>query len=597
MEKLGHYVDSKGAGGHYLYWGGIFVLMCLPILSIGDNIGMYFDSILPDYAATQLLNPQEYQEKWFAAYPYLCQIYHGTVGVWISAIGILLTGTTGVVQHHVTNVLLEFTALLLMDRVLDGYRVSGGLRKGIIVLLALAPTVTTVAMTQYYIELPGTNCMLGSVLVYHAAEKSNSVMKQKLLLFVTFFLCGLAFYSYFNFLFWIAGFACYEMLDREIKINIRTKLLISGYGCLAGSVFYFAGYAQIAQNYAGAAANAGIPIFVWLLIWMFCGGMLWLLLRGKDRMVCFCTGVFVLVVAAAAARYSSIVLSYARTLSVGGYYSAGLTKRIGIVFECLFSAVTGVSAEKLILQEQVTEYWNLAVILFCVIQVTYVSLACWNRAIKNRVSVCLMMEVIYLLCCIPFATRMQTQHVVPLIFWTFILVGMELQYIIDFIAMRVDRSAPFGRKLFAAVIAVIVAIFAVCGVIFGINRYRVTDRILETGGRGYYTSQVNKLAESALEKKREGEKEVYLFPEWGFMSEFDYLTGNKVAFSSDCSAASVSEFLRRGFTVNIVYWDGEKTDEYRMTANENGEKELVYFYDYNHEIVFYNLRILGDQKG
>lgn len=566
-------------------------MMCLPILSIGDNIGMYFDSVLPDYAATQVLNPQEYQVKWFAAYPYLCQIYHGTVGVWISALVILLTGITSVLQHHVVNILLEFTALLLMDRILAGNQVSGRLRKGMILLLALTPTVTTVAMTQYYIELPGTNCMLGSVLVYEAAVKSNSTVKQKVLLFRAFFLCGFAFYSYFNFLFWIAGFLFYAMTDRRIGIDAGSKLLISGYGCAAGAVFYFSGFAQILQSSAAGTAGFKLPVFVWILIWIICGGMLRLLLLNKKRTVYCCTGFFMLAAVIAAVRCSRVFLSYAQTLNVGGSYSAGLVRRTGIVFQYLFSAITGVSAENLIFREQVTTRWEFVVILFCAVQLAYVGLTCRNREIRNRTGACLLIEIIYLVCSIPFATRMQTQHVIPLIFWTFVVVGMELQYITDFAAAHADSSSQFGRQMYAVVPAIILAGLVGCGIIFGINRYKVTDRILETGGCGYYTNQVNRLAESAMERKKAGEKEVYIFPEWGFMSEFDYLTGNQVAFSTDCSAETVSEFLDKGYSVNIVYWDEERTDEYRAAANGQCGEELEYYYDYNHEVVFCNLRL------
>ena len=84
---------------------------------------------------------------------------------------------------------------------------------------------------------------------------------------------------------------------------------------------------------------------------------------------------------------------------------------------------------------------------------------------------------------------------------------------------------------------------------------------------------------------------MYIFPEWGFMSEFDYLTGNQVAFSTDCSAETVSEFLDKGYSVNIVYWDEERTDEYRAAANGQCGEELEYYYDYNHEVVFCNLRL------
>lgn len=574
-----------------LYWGGVLALMCLPVLSVGDRIGMYFDSVFPDYAATQILDPQEFQVKWFVAFPYLCQLYHGTVGVWISALGILVTGTTSILQHHIINIILEFIALLLMDRILSYYNVSALLRKSILVLLAISPTVSTIAMTQYYIELPGVISIFSGVLVYEVIAKLDDSVKQKCGLFFSFFLTGIAFYSYFNYLFFIIGFALYIILDKRIIYNIRTKLLLIGYGCLAGAVGYFAGYTQFVINKVKHFDSDVMSIVMLVLIWALCGIMLWLIAMGKERTAYICTGIILLIGIVIILLCSKFFLSSVDSLNIGGYYSAGLWERIRVVFDNYCWAMTGKAAESLILHETVSVDWKIIAYAFGIVLIVFLVLSVISKNIINRINAYIGVGVIYLMCCIPFATRMQTQHFIPLVFWSFIILGMMLQYIVNFV--RDHGIVSIGSLVITRV--PIILIFIVSGSILLNNRFRVIDRIIETGGRGYYTNQVNHLAYSALENRKLGENEIYIFPEWGFMTEFDYLTGNDIAFTTDCRAEAIESFLKKGYEVNIIYWyddTGENASNYAELVDGSDVKESVEnYYNNEGEIVFSDLVI------
>ncbi len=55
------------------FWGILFAILVLPLASIGDNLGIYFDACFPDYASTQVLRQQPYQVKWFISWPLLVQ--------------------------------------------------------------------------------------------------------------------------------------------------------------------------------------------------------------------------------------------------------------------------------------------------------------------------------------------------------------------------------------------------------------------------------------------------------------------------------------------------------------------------------------------
>lgn len=222
-----------------LYWVSVLLLLLLPLVSIGDNLGLYYDAILPDYAATQILNPQEYQVRFFVVYPFLAQVYHGTVSMWISSMAILITGTTSVLQHHIVNVLVIYINLLLLDKIFENNKVNIWLRRSSILIFSIMPTLMSFTMTQYYIELPGMLFLLAAVILYEKAE--NNGRNADVYFFFAFFMLGLAFYSYFNYLFFVPGFILLYAFKRELKHDRIKKTIIGCYGTVSGAALYFTG--------------------------------------------------------------------------------------------------------------------------------------------------------------------------------------------------------------------------------------------------------------------------------------------------------------------------------------------------------------------
>ena len=85
-------VASKRFDG--LVYFALFAILLIQLIKLGDKPGLYFDAMYPDYIGVQYLFPQQYYVRSQAAEPWLCQIYHGNIGVWITLLSVLITGTT-----------------------------------------------------------------------------------------------------------------------------------------------------------------------------------------------------------------------------------------------------------------------------------------------------------------------------------------------------------------------------------------------------------------------------------------------------------------------------------------------------------------------
>ena len=534
------------------YWITILFVIILPIISVGDNLGLYFDSVFPDYLAVQILNPQKYQVDWSAAFPYLTQVYHGTVSLWISLFATLVTGKTSILQHRIVFSFVILGCLLLLDRIFVQNSVNIYLRRGGIFVIALTPTLITFTMTQYYIELPGTLFLLFAVLLYEKAEKISNKDQESKTFFFSFFMMGLAFYNYFNYLFFAPGMIFFYILHGESKKDRIRNLLISIYGILSGAVFYFSGDTTIILNQLQLwKMKQWLPILVWILIWGISGIMFCYLRRSLVKIPLIISLLSLVVIASIMIMFRGTITDILTGLSVAGYYEADVLQRIGIVWRLFCGAVTGNDAENLILGESVTNGMNFLPTIFIVLSAFYIikMVVFPQTKCRNIVWKYLIVGISYLAFCIILATRMQTQHFVPLFFWMVMLLILEIDQLLK--PINIDNHyisfAPF--KGFALLGGIILSFFLLQ------NRQTIVHNIVATGGCNYYTNQLNVFSEEALKNVKTGEKELYLFPEWGFMAGFNYLTNNMIPFSTNCDLESISNYLEEGFDVCIMAWE------------------------------------------
>jgi hypothetical protein len=193
--------------------------------------------------------------------------------------------------------------------------------------------------------------------------------------------------------------------------------------------------------------------------------------------------------------------------------------------------------------------------------------------------------LLYFCCCMVLITRMQTQHFVPLVFWAVMICTFELAQLAKWMAeksVNTNLLKGLGCAIFLALIS-----------LNAMNRYRVVDQILRTGGKGKYTSQINVMSEQALQNANAGEKEFYLFPEWGFMAGFNYITRNTIAFSSAFELEDIRGYLDEGYEIEILTWEEEKIPEYldAIESLPDVRIEQTQYMQNDGQVAFYKLEV------
>ena len=66
------------------------------------------------------------------------------------------------------------------------------------------------------------------------------------------------------------------------------------------------------------------------------------------------------------------------------------------------------------------------------------------------------------------------------------------------------------------------------------------------------------------------EQVVHVFPEWGFMMPFAFLTGNRRLYETDLSVEVLGRLAREGKIVRVYYWNVADTGKYNKILAEAG---------------------------
>ena len=559
----------------YLYWGILFIVILAPIITIGDHIGLYFDAINPDYVATQILNPQAHQERWHWAYPYLNQPWHGNIVLLITLVSTLITGGTSCIQHHFNYVLLTFIILILFNLIFKKYNIGKELRRICIFVFALLPSISINIISQNYIQLPGVILILTALYLYLNKDITKYSEKKNLTIdYFIFFLLGLAFYSYFNFLFFFpCAFIFYILREKNFLCKIRNSL-ISGYGFLAGSCLYFAGYSLII--FWKADLNQllpSVPLILCCGLLLFCIFLFYLTLHHKYKIVIFSTLLFLVVCFSGLFFFKENIKNFSQEVQVAGYFNASIYDRILLVLKYIKSIITGYNIELLIYNKTVTHGLNWCIGFWFLVNILYFTIFILNYVFKlfkphfytntvNKNNLYIILRYwfflgVYFICCVCMVTRMLTHHFLPIIFLMFIILVLQISQIFKFFYFQQIFLQKTNQGIF-----VCIAIWF--SILFLINRTHVVTNIVKTNGYAFYSALTNHVAYDALKNLDNGEKEFYILPQWGIMAGFGYLTNNNIPFQTWYNLDIINQYLNEGYTVCFTFWnfiDANKKDE------------------------------------
>ncbi len=547
------------------------VLNICSILRMGDSVGLYLDAVNPDYLATKMVYPNPFTGSLTLPYigvPLLGQAYHGTVTMFGSLLSILITGTTSVLQLRITNGFYAALSAAVIYKILRYEKVGPKFSLAICILLCISPNYTATFFTQYYIELPGIFFLL--MHIYYMLVWKNDLENRHLLYAGIF--GGLAVYDYFNFLFFVpAALMMMFMISMNRKTGRHIEnlfTLLAGYAM--GVVPYIIGYMELLFCMTEAVS---LKIKLLIMFLSFVALLAVLIYVYRLQAVKSFKNRIISVVLLCLGMTGVLLLGIATLDKCAGYFQAlhveGTAAGFGARLQYLWTFLKEVTCQSAIEYLVIGQRSSVGMWLVPLLTVLLSGMAfCFAGLKKDReaddrihlLGTVYFYFIIYLICCIVMATRMQGQHFICIVFLMYLALGLSSSLVYDhMLAMGRGPAACRTGILFYG--AVMLMLFY--------NQTAIIYKTRNINGsissyNPYYSNAVQNLAEKAIEEKDMGEKQFYVFPEWGIMCGFDYLTFNGIAFSGDMNPKILKLMSQtNGYDIVVCYWDDQYTESYK----------------------------------
>jgi len=580
----------------YVYYGVITIAVLLNVIRLGNLPGLYMDAVNPDYFAVQLLHPSDNPILIvpYIGVPLLGQVYHGTITTWVSAIVILITGQTSVLQLHIANAVYGIIICILLFRLFLRIKIHRYISAGIVLLLATSPNLFSMYCTQLYIELPGICFTL--ITIWKLMDWNTSLKNIDLLMAGV--LAGLAFYSYFNYLFCLPGYIIaiiyYTQQKSRETITINCRVALTGF-ILGASPFAigYLGYALTMLPLSNALKCVILLSFS-VVGYGICIGYYkmqvskqWDFER-KNFATFSYFGVSILFALIVIIYFRQKIAHVFSLLNVVGN-KAGLGQKLWMLLDDTNQILCNTMAENLLLGKPVSIFTD--IVKYVLVALLVVTVILIFRKKVQRIKVKIFMSIfisllLYYTFSMILASRMQPQHFVMMLFAEYALLAITIDIVMDVITVSFRHDIllkRFGCILFIGGIA-----------LNFINQNVIIDKLVQSGGYRLYTEDLNKLAEDAKNNLSNGGKELYIFPEWGFISGFDYLTMNKVRYITKIDAEYCQKMLEQGYTIKLCCWNyedyqnpdqlkeqleravGEKAIESQLVNKSKGEDIIIF---------------------
>ena len=532
--------------------------------------GLYYDAVYPDYLAAVGAFPENTnnftQITRHNGLPLLGNFYHGTTTAAVQWIVLKITGYAGVETLRLVN--LGYIAILGCIIYMMGRRATKNnfIPASMAVLCVTSQNALTISRTQYYIMLPGCICFMISVifLVSGIHRKDKKKIRN---LFMAGIFQGLAFYGYFSYLFFVLG-SVFFLIWQEKGIRIRSMAPYL-WGILCGSIFYFLGYYDsLVTNLFGKSVLAKIILAFGTVIILFALGTPgYVMLISKNRKVRnvvakiyavgICLGIVVGVVAAGCFLFWGKMEKFQGLFSfLTMVQTRNEGNRLFIFWKLLYQLLTNERGQIIIFQESF-RVQKLYILLFCVAGMIGGGLFLHDRKKKLGGACSQLLEYIglgylylvgFYVGTLPLITGMQPQHFVVVYFGMFLLLGLEVGYIIQHIP-----------KAAGCMVIALLSVLCIIANIYDIDR--LADMLKKTEGRGKYSVALNEFAEEAYEDPEKAEK-IYVFPDWGFNANFIYLTRNscQTIRDADIDVEELQKLLNQGYTLVITAFQKESVN-------------------------------------
>ena len=535
--------------------------------------GLYYDSVNPDFFALHLLNPGANNANLtnYIGIPFIGALYHGVVTMFFMLLAIVIAGKTSVTLVWLVNSIYGLIISFLLYKLLIRAGISVRSSKLCSIMLLLSPNMFAYYRTQFYILLPGAVFLMAAI--WFALNLRETYINRDMILCGVF--SGLAVYDYFVWLFWIPAVLIVLFYRRENLglLEVLNELQIYIIASLTGCSFYLLGYAGgVLYNINNIAKAEKEILYVIVIISLYAvlGAMLYLQcierLSLKKRMLIFYGALLLAIFAAAALLGIAFPLLDHQINRLEIFANkAGIAERIRLCGKYIAGVFDNSSGELYLLGETTSAFGNLIIVVVFALTLINVAVLIKSRNVDKKYQTMFFVLISALLFCLvslPLVHRMGYHHFVAFCFAGYALLFINIDIASDNLGAWLLQYKAFGcLKVLPDVLVVLLMILCL------VNQTRITLKMEETSGQYLYTENINILSARALENKHNGEKELYVFPEWGFKAGFNYLTMNEVSYCDDIDGEMLDKYLNDGYQIRLCLWkDDGDTKEFLRKA-------------------------------
>ena len=502
-----------------VFWCGHLHDMALP--------GLYMDAVNPDYLAARTLNPALHNHLFLiptALFPILGNLYHGVQNYYVGIPIFSLLGFN-MLALRISQGLFGAGILVLLHFVLK--RATGSMWLALVGSLALATEVAFLASfrTQMYIVIAGCFWLLWAIylaLTPYATDHPNDVpVDEKTSSEVGIFItgnaakkhllmsgvcAGLAVYSYFVFLFFVPVFLVLGLIHTRSWRAVGFWWL----GFMLGMQTYVLGYLSLIIKEGGLAP---------------------------------------------AAEWFKISLQSLSPMSS----HFGFIQSLKNSFLLAQLALNNTGNELMIFGLTSTNNWvawktGLFTISLVVLIISIFINVCKPKSqhAENKYGLLSYRDVAWFpisfaAVSLIFGNRLWVHHFSTLVPVMYLILILAINHIQTF------KTISFPRWVWGAV--------AICFIFGNLQQQRnFFQRLEATGGVGKFSNAINRMAEDALSSPKEF---VHVFPEWGFIMPFAFLTANQRVYDIDMSSAHLQRLANEGKVLRLYYWNSQDGESYR----------------------------------
>ncbi|MFO1317745.1 MAG: hypothetical protein U1F58_19285 [Burkholderiales bacterium] len=503
--------SARGAGTRT--WLPFLLVIAVWALVVAQNItlpGVYMDAVNPDYLAVRLLHRHtEPIAAWllpgnylFGRAPVLISFYHGSQQAWLGLPGFFLFGTT-VAGLRITHALFGLGVLAALYAVLGRAGLKPWQAGLACAALALDPSFTYAFRTQSYITVaPMAWLLLSLYCVQRAADAGTHRVRW---LAGSGVLYGLAVVGYFIYAFFLPAILLALRWWTPPPARGGRGWVAWGAGAALGGAFYPVGYALVVQQMGGL-------------------GGAWSYFQQTQRALNAFSEQPALadrLAHVAATIASAFQNSFHHTLIFGEY-----------------GAVPGASFKMALLLAVPGLAWVRAE---------------WRRAATPALRTFVALAVSFVAVAMLFGTRLSGHHYMVLVPVAYGALALGLASL-----ATAPRAWQGATATFALPLAALVALNAG-------GQAKEAARLAETGGTGFYSDAINRLAADLDAAPRH--PFVY-FPDWGLSMPVAFLTGGRVGMDSLENFAAGRKMLCEGRDVAVAIVTGDRGE--RIAAWQRG---------------------------